>query len=200
MSFHRTLLVASIGLVAATFASAAFAQCGSCGGQITYVQPAPQPVYVQPPPQLVYVQQAPQPVYVPQPTCGGCGCGGCASVAPVPIAAAPIAVDHWDTGGYGGCGGGCGCNSCGGTFGYRAVASSPLYVVNQGPDYSGPGLMQPYGTYSPETDVSNPAEYPYASGPGYGYGHRFAHPYYRARFAGHPHYWHHYGYPHRWRG
>jgi hypothetical protein len=189
MSFHRTVLVAFIALMATTFASAAFAQCGGCGGQITYVQPAPVPVYVQPAPQLVYVQQAPQPVYV-QPSCGGC-----ASIAAVPVAPAPIAVDHWDTGGYGGCGG-CGCNGCGGTFGYRTVAPSPLYVVNQGPEYSGPGLVRPYGTYSPDNGVSEPAEYPYVSGRGYSYGPRFAHPH----FAGRPHYWHHYGYPHRWHG
>ena len=41
---------------------------------------------------------------------------------------------------------------------------SPLYVVNQGPVYSGPGLMQPYATYSPDTAYAPAADYPYVPG------------------------------------
>jgi hypothetical protein len=188
MSFHRTVLVAFIALIATAFAPAAFAQCGGCGGPVavTYVQPVPQVVYV----------PAPQPVVYAQPTCGGCGCGGCANFAAVPVAPAPIAVDHWDTGGYVGCGG-CGCNSCGSTFGYQPVVPSSLYVVNQGPEYSGPGIMRPYGTYSPDTGLANAAEYPNVSGPGYGYGPHRA--YHGPHYAYRPHYWHRYGY-HGWRG
>ena len=42
------------------------------------------------------------------------------------------------------------------------------YVVNQGPVYSGPGLMIPYQTYSPENAYMPATGYPYV--PGYGYG------------------------------
>jgi hypothetical protein len=177
MSFHRTILVACIAVFATVFSSVAFAQCGGCGGvAVTYVQPvAVQPVYVQP------VVQA------------------------VPVVAAPIAVDRWDTNGWGGCGccGGCGgCGGCSATFGYHAaVVPSPFYVVNQGPEYSGPGLMLPYGTYSPGANLAAPGGYPYVAGPGYGYGPRYPRPYYGSRFAYQRHYWNPYRYyPHRWRG
>ena len=32
---------------------------------------------------------------------------------------------------------------------FNRLCPSPLYVVNQGPEYTGPGLMVPYGTYAP---------------------------------------------------
>ena len=145
---------------------------------------------------------------------GGCG-GGCAGpVAPVaPVAAAPIGVtvavtpfggpccswngcgdcgwrawNGWnDWGGGWGWGRGCGCGGCGGCA--RAVGSgAPLYVVNQGPVYSGPGIMIPYQTYSPDTAYAPAADYPYVPGygtppvagygynPGYGYGPTPAYP------------------------
>ena len=102
MSFFRVALVACSTLLATIFSSAAFAGCcGGCGGcgaggyvVMTY---APAPVQY----------AAPMPMPIPAP------------VAPLPIAPAPIAVDHWDTGGWGGgwgnwggggCWGGCGCN------------------------------------------------------------------------------------------
>jgi hypothetical protein len=115
------------------------------------------------------------------------------------VAAAPIAVDHWDTNGWGG-----GCDSwhpCGSPLGYYAnpsFAPAPAYVVNQGPVYSGPGVMLPNGgPYSPLAGVADPAAYPYVgrpgyrAGPGYAYGPRYA--------AYHRHHWryHHY---HNWRG
>ena len=208
MLFHRTILVACSALFATVLSSAAFAQCGSCGGWGVSAA----------------VAFAPAPVY-------SGGCGGCGSVAvavqpvvevqpvvvqpvveAVPIVPAPIAVG-WS--------GGCGCGSCGGcssTFGCQSAAvPSPYYIVNQGPVYSGPGVMIPYGTYSPGTGLANPAAYPYVGGPGYGYGPRpgFGHGPrpgfgygYGARYGYGPHYGYgvHYGYgnpyrrPYGWRG
>jgi hypothetical protein len=187
MPFHRTVLLAIVSVFATAFATAAQAQCGGCAAPIAY---AAAPVYAGgcggcgaslP---LTYAAPAPAPIVYAQPTCGSCGCGGCAIVQAVPVAPAPIAVDHWDTGGWvGGCGCG-GCGGCAGAYGYQPIAAaSPIYIVNQGPDYSGPGLMRPFGTYSPWTGLANPAAYPYI-GPGYAYRHS----------------WRHYGHPHRWRG
>ena len=77
---------------------------------------------------------------------------------PIPLAPAPIYVGPW-SGGWSGSpksfgpslvgSGGCGCCGCG---------PSPLYVVDQGPDYTGPGVMVPFLTYRPATS------YPYVSG------------------------------------
>src|SRR5690242_5555286 len=144
MSFHRTIVGVCTALFATVSASAAFAQC--CGG--VGIAPVVAPVAV--------VQEVIQPVMAVQPV-----------IPAVPVVAAPIAVDNWDTNGWG-CGGGCGCGGCGGYrgcggcggfvggcgggcggfggcgggcggFGYRA-AVAPLYTVNQGPMYSGPGM------------------------------------------------------------
>ena len=84
------------------------------------------------------------------------------------------------------------------------IAPAPIYVVNQGPEYAGPGLMVPYRTWSPAAAYAPPSAYPYV--PGYGYG---APPYvhhlyrapapriaYREHFYAHPHY---YGPMPRWR-
>lgn len=77
---------------------------------------------------------------------------------PIPLVPAPIYVGPWSLGWLGqdsiwarGPSGRCG--ECG--------SPPPLYVVNQGPDFSGPGLMVPFGTY---------VHYPYVSGCGYGCG------------------------------
>jgi len=224
MSFHRVMIAALAALFVTGTASVALAGCVGCGwsGVAPFAYP-PAPLYV------------------------SGGCGGCGSLAvtyappvyappafapaPPPIAPAPIAVDHWDTGGWGGCGWGgcggigCGCGSCGcgrGLLYGQLAAPAPIYVVNQGPEYSGPGIMVPYHTYSPQQGFVAPYDYPYISGPGYGYGHRYgygyhhgyAHPYYHRtgqRFAYgehgyvHPHhygygptgYGHRYGHPHR---
>src|SRR6516164_5280204 len=90
MSFHRTMLGVCTAVFATVFASAAFAQC--CGG--VAVAPVVAPVAV--------VQEVIQPVMAVQPV-----------IPAVPVVAAPIAVDNWDTNGWG-CGGGCGCGGCGG--------------------------------------------------------------------------------------
>jgi hypothetical protein len=47
-----------------------------------------------------------------------------------------------------------GCGGCGGVYATPAIeptpiAPSPIYVVNQGPDYTGPGIMVPYRVYGP---------------------------------------------------
>jgi hypothetical protein len=191
MSFHRAFLVACATFLAPGMTAAAFAGCGGCGGEGS----AP----------LVYER--------PAPILGGCGhaCGAPlarpAAYAPavemaVPLAPAPLAVDHWDTNGFGGCdglngffgscgGGNCGffgglfggcgriagCTACRGPVPYARVPS-PIYVVNQGPQYSGPGLMIPLKTYSPTTGVALPGRYPYISVAGYGphYAPRYRHP------------------------
>jgi len=190
MSFHRVTLVAlatffTIGMTqfasaccdmgyAVPFAYAPVAPvtyggCGGCGA------PTAAAIYAQP--------VAPAPIYVTSvsspfggPCCSYGGCGGCGNV------------------GYGGCGG-CGavsyggCGGCGGQVGY-AVAAPSLYVVNQGPVYSGPALTIPYSTYSPEAAYAPATDYPYVPGYGYGapqYPRYFAQPsyprYYRPRYA-----------------
>jgi hypothetical protein len=118
-------------------------------------------------------------------------CGGCAAAFAPAYAQAPVA--GWGTGC--GCGGGCGCAQ---SVAYVAppvmepqIAPAPIYVVDQGPDYSGPGIMIPYRTWSPAVPAA--IDYPYFSG-GYGrpyyHGPRYA---YGARFYGHPRWWR---YPH----
>lgn len=218
MSFHRAMIAALAALFVTGTASAALAGCDGCGwGGLASFAYAPAPLYV------------------------SAGCGGCGPLAvtyvrpvayappafapaPPPVAPAPIAVDHWDTGGWGGCG--CGSCGCGASVLYApAVAPAPIYVVNQGPEYSGPGIMVPYKTYAPQANLVAPYDYPYIShrygyghrywyGHHYGYGRGYAHPYYRgaaSRLAYgehgyvHPHhygygptgYGHRYGYPHR---
>ena len=75
------------------------------------------------------------------------GCGGCG---------APV--------GYGGYGGGdSGCGNCGVTAVYTTPA--PLYVVNQGPDFEGPGVFVPYHSYAPPAEYAPAPDYPpYAGG------------------------------------
>lgn len=116
----------------------------------------------------------------------GCGgCGGCASYAPapqpVPMIAEPVPVTTyaqptapapiWV--------GGCGCGS-------RGLFYAPRYVVNQGPDFSGPGIMEPYRTYTPDDAYAPTTAYPYI-------GHRFhrsgfwQHTAYSGHMSDHPH-------------
>jgi len=70
---------------------------------------------------------------------------------PVPLAPAPIYVGPWSGGwsltpwSFGASlvgSSGCGCCGCG-------AAPSPFYVVDQGPDFTGPGVMRPFATYTP---------------------------------------------------
>src|SRR3984957_15645216 len=147
MSFQRSILVAIATLITVGMTQVAFAGCCDWGGQ------AP----------IAYAQT---------------GCGGCGTVAyaPIiyatPIAPAPIAVGtgcgncaapvaQWGGGcggggcgapvgygGYGGYGGGySGCGNCGVPAVYTTPA--PLYVVNQGPAFEGPGVMVPFHSYAP---------------------------------------------------
>lgn len=139
----------------------------------------------------------------------GYGCGVCgtptaavvyaepvAPAVPAPIVVAPVAPTAFG----GPCCGWNGCGSCGGSdwSGGCGVCGQPvayaapsLYVVNQGPVYSGPGIMTPYRTYSPETAYAAATDYPYVPGSGYGYGYGAAPPYppyyahrsYRPRYA-----------------
>jgi hypothetical protein len=181
MSFHRAILGACIAVFATAFASAAFAQCGGCGMVAVGPPVAVAPPLVQP---VAVVQEVIQPVVaIPQ------------VIPAVPIAPAPIAVDRWDTNGWG-CGGCGGCGRCGGCggCGYRPVAAlAPFYTVNQGPAYTGPGVMVPYGTYSAATGLAVPGAYPYIAGSRY--------PYYRPRYAYRRPYIAPYRYySHRWRG
>lgn len=219
MSLHRLVLVAlatlfTVGMTSmasaccdwgnaapagyAEFIPAVSSGCGGCGA------PTAALVYSQP--------VAPAPIAVN--TCcdsawggtsywgnGGC-CGGWSSNWSSCCGAVSWSVGCGNCGVGWGAGWGTGwtpgrCNTCG---------ASPLYVVDQGPTYSGPGLMQPYATYSPDAAYAPAADYPYV--PGYGYGPAsvprpyFNHLYYRPHFAyraplyAHAHY---YG-PHRpWR-
>jgi hypothetical protein len=213
MSFHRVVFVALATLFTVGMTSMASACCGDWGG---YAAP------------VAYTEVAP----VTYGGCGNCGAPTAAVVYSEPVAPAPIAVNTccgsaWGGTSYWGNGGGCcggwssnwntccgsvswsvGCGNCG-AVGWtpgrcNTCGVSPLYVVNQGPAYDGPGLMQPYATYSPDTAYAPAANYPYV--PGYGYGPApvpppyYSHLYYRPHYAyrapmyAHPRY---YGGPYR---
>jgi hypothetical protein len=112
--------------------------------------------------------------------------------APVPVAVpvpTPIAVPVMA---------GCGCSSRGLYAAPTPVAAAPIYVVNQGPDYSGPGVMVPYRTYSPAAAWAPATGYPYVHAHGYahhyfyhrhGYGPRYG---YYPRGNLRPVHWRHY--------
>src|SRR5580692_13061741 len=138
MSFQRSILVAIATLITVGMTQVAFAQygCGGCGTA----------VYA---PVIYATPIAPQPIAV---GCGNCGAPVTCCAPSVAAYAEPVA--QWGGGcggcgapvgygGYGGYGGGySGCGNCGVPAVYTTPA--PLYVVNQGPDYEGPGLMVPY--------------------------------------------------------
>lgn len=109
-------------------------------------------------------------------------------VGAIPVAPDPIAVDHWDTNGFGdcrfpgdyfgacasfgrcgwfsgpgACGGPASCGVCGRPAVAYRPAPSPIYIVNQGPEYSGPGFFIPFKTYSPTTGLAAPRQFPYIS-------------------------------------
>jgi hypothetical protein len=202
MSFHRTIFVALATLFTIGMTSLASADCcnnwgysapvsygayGGCGGCGT---PTAAVVFAQP--------VAPAPIAISNPVtafggpcCGWSGCGDCGGYS----------AGCNNCGGWGGWGGGCGgcgaagwsgggCGGCGRSIVYAAPA---LYVVNQGPYYTGPGITVPYSTYSPGTAYAPAVNYPYVpgygagyGGPGYGvapYPGYYSHPYYRARYA-----------------
>jgi hypothetical protein len=118
------------------------------------------------------------------------------------VAPTPTYVGGWGNG-CGGCGAtygtwGNGCGGCGVQAVYTAPA--PLYVVNQGPNYTGPGVMVPYRTWAPPAQYAPPPGYPpylyhthrYYPGPVY------RHAYYAPRAYG-PRYFPR-PYFHSWRG
>jgi hypothetical protein len=78
--------------------------------------------------------------------CGWSGWGGCG----------------WGWGGCGGWGGWGGCVPAYYANGLIARDATPFYLVNQGPFYSGPGIVT-YPVYAARS-------YPYVGGCGYGYG------------------------------
>ncbi len=119
--------------------------------------------------------------------CGGCGAPSAAIVYAAPVAPAPppVAVG-W------GWGAGCGCHRA---FVYAAtpaiqvtpVAVAPIYVVDQGPDYTGPGIMVPFHTWAPAGGYVGPGAYPYRAGYGPGPGYFGPRPHvYHTRYYGHP--------------
>jgi len=176
MSFSRFAVIVLAASLFAGIASTASAQCGGCGAATMASE-----VYAAPP--VAYPRLAPQAIAAPLPT-------------PVAVAPAPIGVDHWDTGGcatLGGCGTGCGAfggPACGGipinTCGCGrsvAYAPAPLYVVNQGPQYSGPGMMVSYQFYAPASAYAPAINYPYV-GPRFAYRPRV---YVRPRYYAAPH-------------
>ncbi len=98
----------------------------------------------------------------------GGGCGGCGGQVGYGGYGAQVGY-----GGYGGYGGGYngGCGNCGVPAVYTTPA--PLYVVNQGPAFEGPGLMVPYHSYAPSAEYAPPPAYPpYGGGYGGGYARR----------------------------
>ena len=125
----------------------------------------------------------------------GSGCGGCATptaaiIYAQPVMPAPPLVTY-------GFVGGCGCGHQ--SVVYAAppieptpIAPAPIYVVNQGPAYEGPGITVPYHTWTPVSAYGPVTEY--GDDDDYGYRPR---PRYRMGYYGHRH---HFGYGPRWWG
>src|SRR5580693_10421883 len=186
MSFQRSILVAIATLITVGMTQVAFAGCCDWGGQapIAYAQPGCGGCGAVAYAPIIYATPiAPQPIAV---GCGNCGAPvTCCAPSVTASYAAPVA--QWGGGcggggcgapvgygGYGGYGGGySGCGNCGVPAVYTTPA--PLYVVNQGPDFEGPGLMVPYHSYAPPAQYAPPPAYPpYAGGyAGGGYAHRY---------------------------
>ena len=161
MSLHRVLVAVVATIFTAGISSAASARCCGWGAS------AP----------VVYA-----PVTYASAGCGHCGTPSAAVVYAQPVmpAPAPVVATTW-----GSCGCACGCR---GLISYAtpgvepiAIAPAPIYVVNQGPDYTGPGIMTPFHTWTPSASYVVPGTYPYA----YGY-HRYGYIHRRV-------FWHRYG-------
>ena len=131
-------------------------------------------------------------------TCGGCGTPTAAYVYAQPVAPQPVVVVQpvapppvqVVVGTNTGCG-------CGPRVVYAApalqptpIAPAPIYVVNQGPEYDGPGIEVPYRTWTPTPAIG---PYPYVRP--YGYGYHRTHVAYHGRVYGYPH-----GHGPVWRG
>lgn len=145
MSLNRVWLVAAATIFTAGLTSAAYACC-DMGARAPVVYATPVVAYA--PPAVVTVEVVPPPV---------------------------VAVAGW-RGGWGRCGGCGGCGGCGAAYAVPVVdaapiAPAPIYVVNQGPEYSGPGIMVPFRTYSRAAAFAPAVDTPYVRG--YGYGHRY---------------------------
>lgn len=119
----------------------------------------------------------------------GWGCGTCAAPSAAFVYAQPVApLPPPVTVGWGG-GCGCGCGGCGHqSVVYAAppieptpIAPAPIYVVNQGPAYEGPGITVPFHTWAPVSGYGPVIGRGYGHGYGLGYGYR-----------------HHFGYGLRW--
>lgn len=172
MSLQRVFAVAFVLLVSPILTAGAFAGCNGCG-------PPPGPA----------LAPLPGPAFTSGP-CGvhcvapyGRALPALSPMEPVAVAAAPVAVDHSDTNGFGDCRGpgdyfgacggfaGCGPGPCGALppcIGCRhpVVAYRPgpgVYIVNQGPEYSGPNFFVPFKTYTPTTGLAAPSQFPYIS-------------------------------------
>jgi hypothetical protein len=171
MSLHRTIVVALATFITLGMTSFASAGCCGWGGYGAYGGEYGWGTAYGPP--VVTAAAYSQPY-------GYWGSPTAAIVYAQPVAPAPIVVGGWG----GGWGAGCACNR-----GLFTAGPSPLYVVNQGPYFSGPGLTVPYGTYAPQEAYAPANNYPYVGG---GYGYR--RPYYARPYYGHPYYGAHVGY------
>lgn len=134
----------------------------------------------------------------------GFGCGTCTAPSAAVVYARPVAplpppiTIGWTLG--------CGCHSVVyvtprvPVLEPTPIAPAPIYVVNQGPEYTGPGIMVPYHTWTPTPGYGPVFGYPHR--PHYGLGYRYRYGFgirgwrYRTHFAyhrpfiGHPY--------HRW--
>jgi hypothetical protein len=171
MSLQRVFAVAFVLLVSPILTAGAFADCNGCG-------PPPGPGLAPPP----------GPAFASGPCGVRCGVPygrvlpALSPMEPVAVAPAPVAVDHWDTNGFGDCRGpGDYFGACGGFVAAgpgpwvapppcvacrpsRAYRSGPgVYIVNQGPEYSGPNFFIPFKTYTPTTGLAAPSQFPYIS-------------------------------------
>jgi hypothetical protein len=152
MSLHRIGLMAITTLFTASLTSMASAGCCDWGGPsqpVAYASSA----YAGGCGGCGSAAYASPIVYAASSGCGGCGTA--AYAAPVTYAA-PMAYAS-------------GCGGCGARAVVYAqptvIAPSPIYVVNQGPQYSGPGIMVPYRTYSSAAYAAPADDYPYVEAP-----------------------------------
>ncbi|HLN37352.1 MAG TPA: hypothetical protein VK337_06180, partial [Xanthobacteraceae bacterium] len=152
MSFQRSILVAIATLITVGMTQVAFAGCCDWGGQapVAYAQTGCGGCGTVAYAPIIYATPV-----VAQPIAVGCGnCGAPVTCCAPSIATTFVApVAQWG-GGCGGCGapvgyggGYSGCGNCGVPTVYTTPA--PLYVVNQGPAFEGPGLMVPFHSYAP---------------------------------------------------
>lgn len=163
MSLHRAALIFATGLFIAGMTSAASAGCCDRG---------------------LFTSSG----YV---ATGCCGTPSAAIIYAQPVAPmpppvqVPAVVNTWSNG--------CGCHD---PVVYSApmgvapmpVAPSPIYVTDQGPTFTGPGVMVPYHTWNPEPTYARVTTYPPYAGYGYGYEQRpRVRVVYRERFYAHPH-------------